>query len=128
MAALEVMEAEHAPATVDRIGREVREIWDSIAAGCSLEVRFGGLPALTSIAVVGWDARVFRERLVAGMLAEGFLAGTAVYASLAHSPRVLERYGEALERVLDEIRRDPPTEQARSEAPSPSHRGFGRLA
>ena len=128
LAALEVMETEHAPAAVDRIGREVREIWNSLADTYSLEVRFAGLPALSSVAVAGWNAQQFRERLVTGMLAEGFLAGTAVYASLAHTPKVLERYGEALGRVLDGLRRDPPIEEDGSVVSPAVHRGFGRLA
>lgn len=128
LAALDAMESEGAPAAVDRIGRGVREIWKSVAAGHSLDVRFGGLPALTSVTVVGWNVQGFRERLVAGMLAEGFLAGTAVYASLAHTPAILERYGEALERVLGVIQHDPPMDDPQAGESSPSYRGFGRLA
>ncbi len=128
LAALKVMETEHAPAAVDRIGHEVRDIWKSLADAYSLEVNFAGLPALSSVAVVGWNDQQFKERLVAGMLAEGFLAGTAVYASLAHTLEVLERYGEALGRVLDGLRRDPPIQDDGPAASRSVHRGFGRLA
>ena len=128
LAALEVMQSEQAPAAVDQIGRQIREIWKVVAAGNSLDVRFDGLPALTSVAVEGWNAQEFKERLVTGMLAEGFLAGTAVYASTAHTPEILERYGEALERVLGAIQVDPPVDDPQVRASSATHRGFGRLA
>ncbi|MGA1038616.1 MAG: aminotransferase class III-fold pyridoxal phosphate-dependent enzyme, partial [Ilumatobacteraceae bacterium] len=128
LAALEAMQSEQAPAAVDQIGRQIREIWKVVAAGNSLDVRFDGLPALTSVTVEGWNAQEFKERLVTGMLAEGFLAGTAVYASTAHTPEILERYGEALGRVLGVIQVDPPVDDPQMRASSATHRGFGRLA
>jgi glutamate-1-semialdehyde 2,1-aminomutase len=122
------MQSEQAPAAVDQIGRQIREIWKVVAAGNSLDVRFDGLPALTSVTVEGWNAQEFKERLVTGMLAEGFLAGTAVYASTAHTPEILERYGQALGRVLGVIQVDPPVDDPQMRASSATHRGFGRLA
>jgi hypothetical protein len=62
------------------------------------------------------------------MFEAGFLAGNAVYASVAHTPEVLEPYFDVFGQVLSEIAQK--SDQAlRAELPQgPTVRPFGRLA
>jgi len=75
------------------------------------------------------DPATFRTFLTEQMLTSGYLAGPAVYASVAHSNEVLRHYFDALETVLDSIPSIGNTEGSGSSsncASPPS--GFGRLA
>jgi glutamate-1-semialdehyde 2,1-aminomutase len=126
VAALAAMEAEDAPRRIDAIGQRVREIWRSAAGDLGLSVSFAGTPALTTISVDGWDPGSTRQLLTAAMLERGFLAGPAVYASIAHDDRVLEQYSEALSASLRAVAADPSVGNPLPDTAQSS--GFGRLA
>jgi glutamate-1-semialdehyde 2,1-aminomutase len=129
LAALNAMADEDAPRQIDEIGLRVRDGWRQVCEGLGLGVSFSGLPALSVMSVEGVDAATFRPFLTEQMLASGYLAGPAVYASVAHSDEVLHHYFDALEIVLDSTLSIGNTEGSGSSsncACPPS--GFGRLA
>jgi glutamate-1-semialdehyde 2,1-aminomutase len=100
LAALDAMEEEDAPRRIDEIGLRVRDGWRQACDGLGLGVSFSGLPALSVMSVEGVDPATLRTFLTEQMLASGYLAGPAVYASIAHSDEVLETYLEVLNRAL----------------------------
>jgi len=126
VATLAAMDAEDAPCRIDAIGLRVREIWRSAAAELGLSVTFTGVPSLTKFSIEGWDPTSTRLLITAAMLERGFLAGPAVYASIAHDDNVLEQYAEALRGSLRVVAAKPSVVIAPPDQTTLSD--FGRLA
>ena len=127
LATLEVMREEGAPARVHLIGEEIRSLWDRVASSAGIEVSVSGLPALNSFSVSGWNPEAMKRELISRMLQRGFLAGPAVYASVAHTPSILERYESALSDSFVEIAGSP-VDQLADGSSHAGASGFGRLA
>ena len=127
LATLDAMEQEGAPARVHQIGKEIRNLWSRVASSVGIEVMPSGIPALNSFSVSGWNPAVMKRELISRMLRRGFLAGPAVYASVAHTPTILEQYESALNDSLVEIT-ELPSELIIGDSVSSGSGGFGRLA
>ena len=128
LASLQAMEEEDAPARVHAIGLDVTARWRAIAAANGLQLSIAGLPAVSSFTVDGRNAPTIKAFVAHALLAEGFLATTALYASIAHEPSRLEPYYEALDRVFATISARSDDELAAQLPDGPSWTGFGRLA
>lgn len=100
LATLEVMRQEDAPARIERIGLTVAERWRQLGRQVGLPIVTQGIPAISSFAVEGFDALAVRTFITEQLLASRFLAGTALYASIAHEDADLDAYFETLEPVL----------------------------
>jgi glutamate-1-semialdehyde 2,1-aminomutase len=103
LAALGSFVSEDAPRRVHSLGQFVRSSWQSIASSNGLSIELRGLPALSTYSLLGYDAAEVRTLVTARMLAKGFLATTAFYASVAHTAEVVESYLNALSDVFQEI-------------------------
>jgi glutamate-1-semialdehyde 2,1-aminomutase len=128
VAALDVMEQEDAPSRIDVIGGQVRAIWENVLRSHGLNHSVTGIPALSVFAIDGWDVAIFKSELLRRMLSEGFLAGPAVYSSIAHTPEVLGRYRDSLSKVVGDITANTDLVERLSSETSPNFQGFGRLA
>lgn len=129
LASLEAMRDEDAPARVDAIGAGVRERWLSLADELGLPITTSGVPALSAYSVTGSDGVAVKTFVTQEMLAAGFLAGPAIYASIAHIPEVVDAYFKALEPVWTHLR-DHIADGTLSEALAhgSAQSGFQRLA
>lgn len=96
LASLEAMRDEDAPARIDAIGLEVRKLWSDLAADAGLTIETSGLPALGGFAVEAVDPVAVKTFVTQQLLAEGFLGGTSLYASVAHDAAVLNAYADTL--------------------------------
>ena len=103
LAALAVMQRENAPQRIHDTGLWIQAQWAALATSVGLTVETGGLPALANFAVVGRDPLAVRTFITHRMLELGFLAGTNLYVSIAHTPAILEQYLEALEGVFKQL-------------------------
>ena len=103
LAALKAMSAEDAPNRVHDIGNSVQHMWMELAEGAGLSVTVGGLPALASFNVVDRDPLVIKTYITSRMLDQGYLAGPNLYASLAHTPTILDGYFSAIAPVFAEV-------------------------
>ena len=103
LAALAVMQQENAPQRIHDTGLWIQAQWAALATSVGLTVETGGLPALANFAVVGRDPLAVRTFITHRMLELGFLAGTNLYVSIAHTPAILEQYLEALEGVFKQL-------------------------
>ena len=127
--ALEVMQREDATKRIDAIGRRVLSIWDELGRRNDLSVRTSGLPSLATFSIDGFDPILVKTFVTQEMLKRGFIAGTALYSSIAHTDDVLEQYGNSLDEVFAAIRRfgdDVALRDALDGGPAQS--GFQRLA
>jgi len=127
LAALDAMAAEDAPQRVHEIGLGVRENWSSLARAHGLNLVYSGLPALSTYALEGFDSAELKTFVTSKMLAKGYLATTALYASLSHSPEILTAYYSALSEVFREIASIGPTDLSAALGGKVSAAGFGRL-
>jgi len=127
LAALDVMQQEDAPARVHRIGEEMQQHWTRMAAEAGLTLSLGELPALSTYTIDGYDPLLVKTFLTTRLLGEGFLGGPVFYASIAHSPELMERYVEALAPIYAEL---AALDDAGLRATLPAgtaHAGFARL-
>ena len=125
---LEVMERTKSWETVTKIGRDVTTEWRSLASDHSLSITTAGLTALPSFAFSGINADAYKTLLTQEMLARGFLANTSLYASVAHTPDLLDSYFENLESVFAMISKCEDGLDVQSLLKGPIvHSGFKRL-
>jgi glutamate-1-semialdehyde 2,1-aminomutase len=129
LATLEAMQVEDAPARINAIGLDVRRRWTELARSCGLAIETFGLPAIGGFAVPGLDPVPVKTLGTQELLAHGFLAGTSLYASIAHDEPVLDDYFEQLEPVFLLIAGCESTDDVLRHLPDgPAQSGFRRLA
>lgn len=127
LAALEVMREEDAPQRIHDIGVNVQQRWTDIAEQSGLKITTGGLPALASFAVEGLDAVEVKTFVTGRMLDAGYLAGVNLYASLVHTPEILDEYFAAIDPVFAALA-ELDSETLAAELPQgPAQSGFRRL-
>jgi len=127
LAALEAMEAEDAPDRIHNIGDSVQRTWQEIATSAGLSLTVGGLPALASFTIPDRDAATVKTFVTSRMLGKGFLAGPNLYASIAHTPAILDEYFAALGSVFEEIAADDDDELREQLPDGLAQSGFRRL-
>jgi glutamate-1-semialdehyde aminotransferase len=127
LAALGVMADLDAPATVHEIGTHVQHTWEELGSAHGLSITTGGLPALANFTVGGLDPLLVKTYVTTRMLEFGYLGSTSFYASIAHTPQVLEPYFTALDSVFAELATMDDSELARQLPNGPAQSGFKRL-
>ena len=127
LATLDVMAQENAPARVHAIGESVLARWNGVAKSHGLSLTLGELPALATYSVDDRDPLVMKTYLTKRFLDSGILGGPYFYASIAHTPDVLNRYFDALDTIFGEIAQTD-DDAIRAQLPSgTAHGGFARL-
>ena len=127
LAALEAMAAEGAPDRVHRIGKSVQQTWQEIATSTGLSVKVGGLPALASFTIQDRDPVTIKTFVTSRMLDQGYLAGPNLYASIAHTPAILEDYFTAITPVFEQIAQNDDEELRALLSDGLAQTGFRRL-
>ena len=125
---LEVMQRERSWEKITQIGEEIRAGWTGLADKHRLEIEHFGLPALAGFSFVSPQNLVYKTFLTQEMLKRGFLVSNAVYASLAHTPRILAEYFENLDELFSVISRCEQDANVDDLLEGPlCHKGFSRL-
>ena len=101
--ALEVMERERSWETITATGLDLSSCWQELADRHSLRISYNGLPALTGFVFNNPRHLEYKTLITQEMLKRGFLAATSFYASIAHTPDVIEKYLENLDGVFSLI-------------------------
>ncbi len=129
LATLNVMRATDVCAHVDAVGTKVQALWRTLGAEHRLPLAVPeSYPCLAHFAFDHDDAPMLKTLYTQEMLKHGFLAGTAIYPTLAHTDEIVDAYGEAIGKVFMEISKalQSDTLQQRIEGPV-AHEGFRRL-
>ena len=125
---LEVMERTKSWDIVTKIGRDVSDRWRSLASDHQLTITTAGLSALPSFAFSGLNAAAYKTLLTQEMLSKGFLATTSLYASVAHTPELIDAYFVNLESSFELINKCENGLDVRTLLNGPvAHSGFTRL-
>ncbi len=127
LATLEVMEKENATQRVHEIGTQVQQQWEKLGSDAGLTITTGGLPALANFAVAGLDPLAVKTYLTLRMLDQGYLAGNALYVSIAHTDEILADYYEALAVVFAELAQMDDSQLANALPDGTAQAGFRRL-
>lgn len=101
---LEVMERERSWEQITGIGNGIRQRWQRLAEYHGLSLDHWGMPSLAGFTVKSPNALAYKTLITQEMLAKGFLVGNSVYASLAHTPAVVDSYFDALDPIFALIR------------------------
>ena len=125
---LEVMQNLKSWDVITNIGLTIRNGWQVLAEKYSLDLRVSGIPALSSFTIHGDKSLEYKTLITQELLKRNFLASTSVYASIAHTPEVLDAYFEALEHAFSLIATcEDGYDVAKLLATSVCHQGFKRL-
>jgi glutamate-1-semialdehyde 2,1-aminomutase len=122
------MERERSWERITETGKDIAARWQALAVRHGLKIKPFGLPALCGYAFDGKNAWAYKTLVTQEMLARGYLAGTATYACLDHTPRVVDDYFNALEPVFALLAECESGRDITSLLKGPiCHAGFGRL-
>lgn len=125
---LEVMEREKSWDRITAIGADVTERWKALAARHGLAISTAGLPSLTTYSFTSPNALAYKTLVTQEMLAKGFLASTNFYASIVHTPDIVDAYFEALDPIYATIRECEDGRDVMALLKGPvCHAGFKRL-
>lgn len=111
------------------VGQRVKEGWERLAQKHGLEIETNGILPLIHFGFKYDNALAYKTFFTQEMLKEGFLAGPGVYASLAHTDELIDKYLKACDRVfakIEELNKKNQDITALLEGPV-CHAGFERL-
>ena len=113
---------------ITRVGRDVTERWKQLATKHGLKITTSGLPALSTFSFAGANALAYKTLMTQEMLGRGYLAGPGFYASIAHTPEIVDDYFETLDPVFGLIAECEDGRDVMSLLKGPvCHAGFKRL-
>lgn len=128
LATIGVMERTKSWETVTKIGIDIATRWDNLAQKYEIPISISGIKALPTFSFLSDKALEYKTLLTQEMLATGFLATTTVYASVSHTPELVERYFDSLDRVFAKIRKCEDGLDVSTLLKGPvAHSGFKRL-
>lgn len=85
------------------VGAKISEGWRRLADKYEIDIKIGGILPLIHFAFEYENSLACKTYFTQEMLREGFLAGTGVYASLAHTDEIIDRYFDACDRTFGKI-------------------------
>jgi glutamate-1-semialdehyde 2,1-aminomutase len=125
---LEVMERERSWERITATGKDVAARWQALAQRHGLKIKPFGLPALCGYTFDSPNALAYKTLVTQEMLGKGYLAGTATYACLEHTPKIVDDYFAALDPVFALLAECENGRDVMSLLKGPvCHAGFGRL-
>lgn len=111
-----------------RIGESVKKGWARAAKKHNLKIEVSGIDPMGHFGFEYDNPLVLKTLFTQFMLAEGFLATNAFYASYAHKPEHVTRYLAAVDRsfaeIADALKKGNPEKRLKGPV---SHAGFKRL-
>ena len=128
LATLRKMESTDVSGHVARIGSRIQSLWGETGRRHGLPVVPDGFSCMAHLTFDHPAGEILRTLFTQEMLARGFLAGAAVYPTLAHTEKLLDRYAEALDAVFASLAKALASgEPERFLKGDVAHSGFRRL-
>jgi glutamate-1-semialdehyde 2,1-aminomutase len=114
---------------IDTMGRLVMDAWKTLAEKHHLPVTIEqGFPCFAHFKFDHPQANELRTLYTQLMLQQGFLAGSAIYTTLAHTPEIIGLYRDTIDAVFHDIAQIIEKDSiADSLNGPPAHSGFRRL-
>ena len=128
LATIAKMRAVNLPEKVRCTGERILKAWSELGRKHDLPVSVHGLPALCSFAFECDDAQMLKTAMTYEMLNRGFLANTAIYPILSHTPQIVDDYLAALDDVFGTLKKRLDAGDLCEQYDfQESHKGFARL-
>jgi glutamate-1-semialdehyde aminotransferase len=128
LATIKKLRRENVAEQLAQTGRRIFAGWKEAAAAAGLDIVTGGVDPLPHFAIQGESAQSARTLFTQEMLRRGFLAGAAVYVTLAHRPEAVENYLNACREVFALLANALRNKTVASLLNGPvAHSGFSRL-
>lgn len=86
-----------------KIGLKVQDKWKEIGKRTGIEITVSGILPLSHFEFQYENPLVYKTYFTQEMLKEGFLAGTGLYVSLAHTNEIIDMYLTAVEKTFEKI-------------------------
>ena len=124
---LEVMERTKSWEYISRVGKSIRDRWDTLAKENKLPIKHAGLDAVPSFSI-GSSPLAYKTLITQEMLKRGYLASNVVYVSTEHTEPVLDGYFSSLAPIFQMISKCENGRTVESFLQGPlCHDGFKRL-
>ena len=128
LATIKKFRSHHVHEHLIRIGTLVKEGWKTAAVKASLPLEVSGIPPLGHFSITGEHGQAARTLFTQHMLEQGFLAGSAFYATYAHTEEHVALYLKAVEEVFAICAKALKRGSVEQELNGPiAHAGFRRL-
>jgi len=125
---LDVMERQCSWERITNTGKDIQRRWQDLADTHGLPIDQSGLPALAGFRVRSPHALAYKTLISQEMLGKGYLAGTSIYISLAHTAEIVDGYFAALDPIFGLIKQCEDGLDVNSLLTGPvCHDGFKRL-
>ena len=100
---LEIMEKIKSWKIITNIGEDVQKKWKILAQRNNLNIQVSGIPALSSFSIISEDWLKYKTFITQEMLKRNFLATNAIFVSVKHDKKVLNRYFDILDGLFKKI-------------------------
>lgn len=128
LATIDVIEKERSWEKITAIGKDNKRRWQEIADKNGVSIKQWGIPALAGYTFDSPNALAYKTFVTQEMLKKGYLAGNSMYASLAHTPEILDGYFFELDKIFSKIREFEDGRDVMKELDGPiCQTGFQRL-
>ena len=85
------------------VGQKIADGWKKLADKYHLNIHIGGILPLIHFAFAYENPLAYKTFFTQEMLKEGFLAGPGVYASMAHTDELIDKYFVSCEKVFKKV-------------------------
>ena len=128
LATLKAMNKEKSWDKITSTGEHINKEWLKLSQEYELPITISGLTALTTFSVKSDNALAYKTLITQEMLKKGFLAATAVYVCIAHTPDIIKNYLENLKPIFQTIKECEEGRDVMKLLDGPiAHNGFKRL-
>ena len=103
VAALEtisVMEKTKSWITISKTGLYIKKKWKKLAKKYGIPIKIQGIDALPNFVFLSDNHNLFKTYLTQEMLKKNILATNAIYISISHTKKVLDKYFVVLENIF----------------------------
>ncbi len=128
LATLKAMNKEKSWDKITSTGEHINKEWLKLSQEYELPITISGLSALTTFSFKSDNALAYKTLITQEMLKKGFLAATAVYVCIAHTPDIIKNYLENLKPIFQTIKECEEGRDVMKLLEGPiAHNGFKRL-
>lgn len=105
VASIDCYQKYHVDEALNEIGQKIVDGWKSIAARTEVKIRVFGILPMSHFEFEYDNALAYKTYFTQEMLREGFLATTVLYASIAHTDEIIDKYLVGCEKTFEKISR-----------------------
>ena len=91
--------------TIDNNGNKIIKGWRELEKKYHLKIDIFGLPSLCSFKFLSKNNQKYKTYITQEMLKKGFLASNLIYSSVAHTPKIIDKYFYEIDKIFKIIQK-----------------------